>query len=443
MSHAEHRARLFEALPDSVAFLLGARQELRPGTDAEKPFRQDSNFLYLSGCDEPDCGLLLDSRYGVFILFVPRPSPGDEIWSGPPETREAKRDRYGATDVLYIDELSAALQNTSGRLVHLSEHVPCYGFPPDANTVFDLDPVIANLRLFKTSWEAEQMWRSCQISADAQTAVLTNFKPGMMEYQGAALYQGYVMACGATHLSFPTIFASGPNPATLHYTGRSRKSTLGELILIDSGCEINGYASDHSRTFPVGENFTERQAQLYGLVLRAQKECIELCRPGTSWMDVHLHALRVILEGLRNLGIVRADRDFQEQLMQGVSAVFMPHGIGHLIGLDDHDVGGYNPGEQRPDGPLFKYLRTNKVLAPMMAVTIEPGLYFVDGLLRSAAEDPALVQHINFDAVAQYRLEFAGCRIEDVILVTTDGPRVMPGAPKEIADICQLRSLAQ
>lgn len=442
MSFAEHRNRVMGAFPDDIIVLKGGEQTTRYNTDRDIMFRQESNFLYLTGCNEPDCIAFIDSRYNVFMLFVPRYSPEHALWLGEPESNDLKQVKYGASNVMYIDELPAIIEQTVGRNIHIIDGLPNIEFPEGALVLKDLGPAIAEARVYKTDWEIEQMTKAAQAGADAQKAVMRLLTDKMHEFHAEALYVGYVMARGCRHTSFDCITAGGQHASILHYVDNVYKLNAGDTFLLDSGCEVNGYASDHTRTFPVSQRFTQRQEALYNVVLRANKECIDMCQPGTPWEDVHMHALSVILQGLRECGIVRSEGSFTDQMEAGVPTIFMPHGLGHLIGLDVHDVGGYRDDIPRSTDPRLCRLRTRRTLAPQMVITIEPGIYFIPGFLARAYDDPVIAPHINFEVVEEYRAECGGYRIEDDVLVTAGGPVTLPGAPKELSEIYALRDQA-
>lgn len=198
------------------------------------------------------------------------------------------------------------------------------------------------MRLFKDEYEIEQLEQTCAINKMAFNYVMSHLKPGMHEYNAEAMHKFVYLSHGARHHSFEAITAAHHNVATMHFVNNVDEIRPNQVFMLDAGCEVNCYCSDHTRTFPTSERFTEKQLALYQIVLQCNLECIKMVRPGVKWEDVHMHGQRVMLEGLRRLGIVNSQLDFEEQLAAGVSSIFQPAGLGHLIGLGTHDVGGYN-----------------------------------------------------------------------------------------------------
>ncbi|KAJ2101344.1 hypothetical protein IW146_009348 [Coemansia sp. RSA 922] len=211
-----------------------------------------------------------------------------------------------------------------------------------------------------------------------------------------------------------------------------------DVVLVDAGGTYGNYASDITRTWPVGPRFTDNAREIYAIVLDMQKTVIDACAPRKQWEDMHALAQRVAAEGLLRLGMLTGD--LESILANDVVGYFMPHGIGHLIGIDTHDVGGYPPGTERINRPGLRYLRARREMLPRMVFTVEPGLYFVDAILAEAKATPAVAQHINFDVVKSYH-SVGGVRIEDNIVITESGnDNLTSECPKEIIDIERMRS---
>lgn len=449
MSQSHHRDALYTALQGDVAILVGGLHKCRYNTDRDLPFRQESNFLYYTGCSMPDCLAVLDAKHKSFTLFVPRLDAAHAIWVGKIPTNDEILKEHGATKVLYTDEFASFLKTLSGRKAHtvdnLSMKAPADLAAAGLTEVGDLAAISAKQRLYKDEWEVAQIRHACEISRDAFIKVLTTFKAPMHEYEAEALYVGAVMRRGAKFTSFETITASGSHASTLHYVDNKYPTAEHDVLLLDAGCEINGYASDNTRTFPLSRTFLPEQEAIYKTVLRCNKECIAMARHGIKWPDVHLHGLRILLEGLRDLGLVRSEYDFEEQFNLGVPSVFQPHGLGHMMGLDVHDVGAKPSQEEldkTADDKRLKYIRTRVVLEPGMVITVEPGCYFIEGLLEAAKNDPQMAKHFNFDKINKYKKICGGYRIEDDILITDGAPVVMPAAPKELSELYALRMVA-
>jgi Xaa-Pro dipeptidase len=228
------------------------------------------------------------------------------------------------------------------------------------------------------------------------------------------------------------IFGSGDNSAILHYIENNQQIKDGDLFLIDAGFECNGYASDFTRTYPANGEFTELQAEVYEAVLEAQKQVIKASVPGTKMEDLHVMAAKIMMQGLKDADIVKGDVD--DLMKEDVFALFFPHGLGHFLGLDTHDVGGYPKGVNRIERPGIKYLRMRRSLQPGMVLTIEPGLYFIPALLKPALEDDKISSFLNKSKL-ENMFDFGGIRIEDNLIITADGHENLTDVPKERDEI--------
>jgi len=297
------------------------------------------------------------------------------------------------------------------------------------------------LRVIKTAAEVEVMRYTHWVSCMAHVEVMRSCRAGMMEYQLESLFQHHTYTHGGCrHMSYTCICACGPNPAILHYghagAPNNRLLAPGDMALLDMGAEYHCYASDITCSFPVDGNFSPDQRLVYQSVLDAQIAVIEAVRPGLPWTQMHRVAERAILVGLRKGGLLRGD--VEDMLEADLGAVFMPHGLGHLIGLDTHDVGGYAVGTpERSDKPGLSNLRTARVLEVGMVLTVEPGCYFIHLLLDKALKDPRQAPFIDADRIRQFR-GFGGVRLEDGILVTEDGCEnltICPRAVEEVIDV--------
>jgi Xaa-Pro aminopeptidase len=262
-------------------------------------------------------------------------------------------------------------------------------------------------------------------------------RPGGHEAQIRALIDGIFTAAGARPSYAPIVTVRGE---ILHCRSNPHPLGADDLLLVDAGCETpEGYAADVTRAWPVRGRFDARQRAVYEIVLEAQLQCIDRVRPGTEYLDVHMHACRVIAQGLRDLGLLRGSVD--DLVAHDAHAVFFPHGIGHLIGLDVHDIedlgdrAGYAPDRRRSDRFGLAWLRLNRRLEPGMAVTIEPGIYFIPGLLNSPEVAEKYKSWIDLERARTY-LGFGGIRIEDDVVTTQDRPEVLTGAlAKRVADV--------
>ena len=301
---------------------------------------------------------------------------------------------FGVDRVMYADELKKALRGrrpvTSARL-------------RDA---------LDDMRAVKTEGELALMRRANSVSGAAHAAVMKATRPGLRENELQAIFDAACLKAGLKHLAYPSIVAAGVNSAVLHYRKNNALLRSGELLLIDAGAELGGYAADITRTYPINGKFTRRQRDVYSVVLEAQKSCIARARPGVISADLHVHSMRVIAEGLKSLGLLRGDTD--GLIEGGAVRLFYPHGLTHMLGLDVHDVTG---GKRRAlPNPTKVPVRFVAKLEPGFVITIEPGVYFIAALLK----DPAL-RHKHRNSVdftrADSFLDFGGIRIEDDIVI--------------------------
>ncbi|KAK7571803.1 hypothetical protein V9T40_014275 [Parthenolecanium corni] len=308
-------------------------------------------------------------------------------------------------------------------------------FRVDNSILFDH---IAECRVIKTEFEKEVMRYAARVSSNAHKAVMNMAKPGLFEYQCEAMFLHYVYHTGGCrHVAYTCICASGENGATLHYGSHvnpNRKLMAdGDLCVFDMGGEYCGYSSDITVTFPVNGRFTEDQKAIYNAVLAANLAVQKAAKPGVLWSDMHLLANRVMLEELKKIDLVKGDVD--EMIEAGIAAVFQPHGLGHFLGLDVHDVGGYLKGyPERSSKPGLKALRTARPLEAGMAVTIEPGCYFIIPLIDEALDDPVRSKYLNKEVLKRFQ-NFGGVRIEDDVFITEKGVENYTKVPRTIEEI--------
>ncbi|MBY4676899.1 Xaa-Pro aminopeptidase [Marinobacterium arenosum] len=431
---AGRRARLLAQLPAGSALLLSSAQLQTRNHDVEYPFRQDSNFYYLTGFDEPDALLLLlpGREGGEYVLFCQDRDPEMEIWHGYRTGPEGCRSRYGADDawpIDQVDEQMPLLLDGRSRLYYRLGHdqdldnrvhdwlnamrlQARQGIRPPSELVL-VDPQLNEMRLFKAPEEQAVMRKAGELSAEAHVKAMQACRPGVFEYQLEAVISHHFAMHGCRQSAYPSIVGGGANGCVLHYTNNDQPLNDGDLVLIDAGIELDYYAADITRTFPVNGRFSDEQKALYELVLKAQQACIELCRPGVLWDRVHERSVEVLTDGLIELGILTGERD--ELIDSGAYRDFYMHRIGHWLGLDVHDVGDYKvDGEWRP-------------LQPGMVMTVEPGLYIAPDNTRVDA-----------------RWRGIGIRIEDNVLITDDGCELLTdGVPKTVAEIEALMAQAQ
>lgn len=441
-AHREKLFDLFEETADTLVYLRGASVQTRHDTDTEIPFRQESRFWYLSGVSEPDYHLLLDLSSRTLHLFTPRRDTQYAVWNGRVRTEEEILQAYGPDALHYDDRLGHVLASLSPRRILLADEADRTALTGAASGAIDLSGVTFDTetlhdalifcRLHKTEAELERLRHAGAVNSYAHTEVLRALQPGATEYGMRAVLESHLIRHGLLHPAYSGIYASGANSAILHYVENTRTMHAGELFLIDAGFEYMGYSSDTTRTWPVSGRFTDTQRWIYEVTLQAHKQAVAAVAAGVRMEDLHLAACRTIVEGLREGGLLKGT---PEELMdKNVFALFFPHGLGHFLGLDTHDPGGYPKGVDRIERPGIRYLRARRELEPGMVVTIEPGLYFIPALLIPAFSDPALAPHLVRERIEPL-LDFGGIRIEDNLAVTETGHENLTDVVKEVDDI--------
>jgi Xaa-Pro aminopeptidase len=427
--YATRREAFIKQMGEGVAIFPAAPLSIR-SHDSEYRYRQDNDFYYLTGFPEPEALCLLSPQHDKerFILFV-RPRDKDkEVWTGKRFGAEGALAVFGADAAYTIDKLDEILpQHLAGaekvyyalgrddrlnaKILDLMTRSRMLRSRTGRGPVSLIDPgeILHEMRLFKSEGELGVMHRAIAASTAAHHAAMTQTRPGMYEYEIEALLEFQFRRLGATGPAYPSIVAAGANAAILHYTTNDQQMRDSELLLIDAAAEYDCYCSDVTRTFPIGSRFSPLQRDLYSLVLTAQKEAIALTRPGVHFDDVHQRATEILVDGLREFGLLAGDT--KEIIEKGEHRRFYMHRTSHWLGMDVHDVGKYKIGD------------ASRVLEPGMVLTVEPGIYI--------AEDAEGVED---------RFRGIGIRIEDDVLVTADGHEVLTKAiPKEIDEIETLR----
>ncbi len=426
--YAARRRRLSDAVDGAEILLLGHRLLPRNYLDNHYPFRQDSSFLYFVGTNLPGVAAVIGAE-GHTTLYLPTPGPSDALWLGELPPAEQIAAVAGADAVAAVEGLDLSAPRLTLPLTDPSVPAP---EPSEA-----LARAVIDLRLCHAPEEIASLRRACAVTAAGHRAAMEATCPGVFDHEVGALVDG-VFALHGMAPSFPTIATA--RGEVLHGHARHEALEAGQLMLVDAGAEERGgCAGDVTRTFPVSGAFTPRQADIYDLVLAAADASIVACAPGVRYRDVHLASCRVIAAGLRDLGLLRGDPDGLVE--RGAHAAFFPHGVGHLLGLDVHDmelygdVAGYEPGRSRSDQFGLGFLRLDRDLRPGMAVTIEPGIYFVPAILRDPDLRDRLGDSVAWDVAASW-LPFGGVRIEDDVLITTDGHEILTsGIPRTRPDV--------
>ena len=420
------------------------------GTDQFHEFHAHPEFQYLTGVAEPGAALAWEPNDG-WTLFAPSLSVEDLVWMSAPPSPEELAAETGVTRSVDRSELTGWLESRRGRGMALlgSRDVELrateYGVESwssleavvDEDATERLGKALAELRRAKDAAELDRMTRAVDAAVHGHLAAQRLTRHGLSERALQIEMEAEFFRRGGARTAYGSIVGSGPNSAILHGTPGERVMSDGELVLIDAGAEIEGYASDLTRTFPVSAEFTGIQRDLYNVVLAAQREAIAGAGPGVEYKSLHMQASATIAEGLVDAGILRGSSD--DLVEADAHALFFPHGLGHMLGLSTHDCAGYLEGRVPEDRFGLAYLRTDLPLAPGYVVTIEPGIYFVPALLTDAARRERYAQMVDWDVVDGL-LDFGGIRIEDDVLIMPDGCEVMSAAlPKTAEEIEAIR----
>ncbi len=429
-----HRRALMRRLPDGLILLTAAPEAVRNG-DVHHPYRQSSDFLWLTGVEASGYALLLDPRRGKEVLFIPRLTQMHAVWLGHIPSRQEAREAFGIREVRYSAQLPKALRRRGRGVLHANSRGAALArrearsLRPESR---ELRQALDELRVFKDAAELALLAKASAATAAGHLAAMRAARPGMFEYQVQAELERAFKAAGCAQLGYGSIVAGGRNSAVLHYVANECRLGAGDLLLVDAGAEYRGYTADVTRTFPVSGRFSPRQREVYEVVLAAQERCIDYARAGNTSMDVQRLSERVLAEGLRGLGLLRGSVD--ELVETEAVRVFYPHGIGHTLGLDVHDVHGGRKRRLRLRRSSSK-IRFRARLEPGFVITVEPGIYFMEALLR----DPKIrrKQHtrIDFDRAERW-LPVGGVRIEDDVVVRAEGPpRNLTTVPKTVAAV--------
>ncbi|HYN86160.1 MAG TPA: Xaa-Pro aminopeptidase [Pyrinomonadaceae bacterium] len=420
--------------PDSVAILPAAR-EARRSNDTDYRYRQDSDFYYVTGFNEPESIAVVAPSHPehTFTLFVRPRDPEREIWDGRRAGIEGARAEFGADAAFPVAEFSEKLldilagakqvyyrigdgrDDLDQQIVRQIARMRSMGRRGIQAPQAVIDPAVLlhEMRLIKSEGEVELMQRAASISSEAHREAMRAARPGMMEYEIEALVEYVFRRSGAGGAAYTTIVGSGANATILHYINNDAPLRDGDLLLIDAGAEYEGYAADITRTFPVNGKFTDAQREIYELVLKAQEECIAMVRPGVTLDEMHERSVEILTEGMVRLGLLEGET--RKLIEEEKYKKFYMHRLGHYLGMDVHDVGRYHLDD-----------KSSRPVEPGVVMTVEPGLYI-------AADAEGVPE--------KYR--GIGVRIEDDVLVTGDGHRVLTSeAPKRVGEIEQLMARA-
>lgn len=427
------KALMAQMVPNSIAILPAAAVAIR-NRDVEHVYRQDSDFQYLSGFSEPEAviALIPGREHGEYVLFCRERNPERELWDGLRAGQEGAVRDFGADDAFPISDIDDILPgliegrdrvySSIGSHPEFDRHLMDWinsirskarlGAQPP-NEFEALDHLLHDMRLYKSAAEVKVMRRAADISARAHVRAMQACRAGLHEYSLEAELDYEFRKGGAKMPAYGSIVAAGRNACILHYQQNDALLRDGDLVLIDAGCEIDCYASDITRTFPVSGRFSPEQKAIYELVLEAQQAAFAAIGPDKHWNQAHEATVQVITHGLVRLGLLKGEVD--ELIARDAHRAFYMHRAGHWLGLDVHDVGEYKVGGEW------------RVLEPGMTLTVEPGIYI--------APD-------NLDVAKKWR--GIGVRIEDDVVVTKKGCEILTGAvPKSVAEIEALMAAAR
>lgn len=434
----ERRRKLTEAVGRPILLASGGLASRNYAAN-QYPFRASSHFLYFVGWSEPGVAALLEGDRCT--LYYTAPPLEDQVWDGPAPALEDLVHRYELDAVKALLDLKVPPDVTFLPVVEAGAQRQLRtwtgrDFEPEGRDSALVDAVI-ELRLRHDAAAQAELREVCRVTALAHVAAMEATRPGLFEYEVLAELQRVVISHGMSTSFGPIVSRRGE---VLHNPHSRGKLESGDLLLCDFGAEAaTGWAGDVTRTYPVSGRFSPLQKDLYEAVLQAEQKAIEACRPGVRFRDVHLTAATTLAANLVTLGLLRGSAE--SLVERGTIALFFNHGIGHLLGLDVHDMedfgdrAGYAPGRTRSPQFGLSYLRLDRDLEPGMAVTIEPGFYWNPALLEDANRLEPHRDALNFDRIEQAR-EVRGIRIEDDVLVTAAGPEVLTSqAPKSVADL--------
>ena len=438
---------------DSGLILLLGNEESAMNYPANTyPFRQDSSFLYFFGLDNPGLAGIIDVEADKDIIFGDEITLEDVIWMGYLPTLKERSSSVGIRNTAPLSKMEDTLAEarkqrrkihylppyrpeTLAKLSHLLK-IPSQAVKKNVSTAF-IKAVVAQ-RSVKTEQEVKEIENALQVSYKMYLRAMEKTQPGLYERDIVGEMEGIALAHGR-QTAFPTILTV--NGQILHNHDHGNKMERGRLLVIDAGATSPlGYASDITRTIPVSGRYTQRQKEIYEVVLKAQEKAIQAIKPGIKYRDIHLDTARNITTGLKELGMMKGDTE--EAVRDGAHALFFPHGLGHMLGLDVHDMEGlgenfvgYDETVKRSRQFGLAYLRLAKMLRPGFVLTVEPGVYFIPALIDLWKAEKKHTAFINYSKVENYR-NFGGIRIEDNVLVTSKGQRVLgKPIPKSVGQV--------
>lgn len=444
MFNADYKKRrkdLREKLGNGLIILLGNNEAPCNYPDNTYKFRQDSTFLYFFGINQPGVAGAMDAESGEEYLFGDDVTMDDIIWMGPQPSMKELATEIGIANSAPYAKLKELVQKAQkqNRTIHF---LPPYRHDTmlcledllgirvaqlKENCSLAFIKAVVDLRSVKEACEIEEIERACDIGYEMHTTAMRLCKPGVKEQYISGVLDGIASSYGSM-VSFATILSQNGETLHNHYHGNFLE--VGRMMLTDAGAETNNnYCSDFTRTVPVGGKFNKRQKDVYNIVVACHDRAIDFAHPGTTWKEVHLNVCKVLAQGLKDLGLMKGN--IEDAVSSGAHALFMPHGLGHMMGLDVHDMEnlgqiyvGYDD-ETRPSEQFgLASLRMGRRLQEGFVITDEPGCYFIPALIDKWRAEKMHTDFLNYDAIEAYK-DFGGIRLEDDILITKEGSRFL------------------
>lgn len=457
-TYISRRTNLATTINKGIIILMGNDESPMNYLDNTYHFRQDSSFLYFTGINHPGLALIIDTESNEVTLFGDDYTIDDIVWMGVQPTIADRGLKSGIKNTTPLSSLKTILNEAAvkGREIHYLPpyrarnrekisallDISVHEIPQGAS--LELVKAVVNQRNYKTAEEIVEIEKAVNTTVEMHQAAMRMLRPGMTEAQVAAEVTRVAQAAGG-QLSFPVIATINGQTLHNHYHGNVAQD--GKLFLLDAGAETAmGYAGDMSSTFPVNKTFTEEQKTFYNIALEAHNKAISMLAPGIPFRDIHLEAGRTIAQGMKDEGFLKGSVD--DMVQQGVHALFFPCGLGHMMGLDVHDMEdlgevwvGYD-GEPKSTMFGLKSLRLARKLEPGFVLTIEPGIYFIPDLMKKWHDENRFMEFVNYDKLFQYK-DFGGMRNEEDFLITEDGARLL-GKPlaKSVEDVEEERRKA-
>ncbi|HLO91424.1 MAG TPA: aminopeptidase P family protein [Lentimicrobium sp.] len=452
-TYQSRRHALLNEIKNGIILFLGNTEAAFNYPANTYHFRQDSAFNYFFGLNQPDLAGVIDIDEDQEILFGNDVDMDDIIWMGPQPSMKERAELVGVQNTKPLADLEAFIKAaiSAGRMVHFlppyrgETKIELSGLTGitignlKKQASIELIRAVVKLRSIKSTEEIEIINKMVDVAGIMHTTAMKMAFPGIVEQEIAGTIEGIALA-KAGPVSFPVILSINGQTLHNHYHGNTLSE--GRMLVVDAGCESEEYllASDITRTVPVGGKFNQRQKEIYEIVLSANMKAIEAIKPGITYREVHMLAATTIAEGLKAIGLMKGD--VEEAVKQGAHAMFFPHGLGHMLGMDVHDLEGvgenhvgYDDEIQRSNQFGTAFLRLGRKLQPGFVLTVEPGIYFIPALIDQWKAEGKFMDFINYEIVETYK-DFGGIRIEDDVLVTETGYKVLgKPIPKTVNEI--------